>query len=133
MKILTVAILAFFVVVLAIGIFLIYVLRMDRKRKKQRAKELESSSIEYLESRVYNYVFEYFDDIGEESEAVREFYKLIEEKNISELNEKCDKLMAEFVKLERKTGYNGRPLLLDFYFDYELYVQELYKRKQIDV
>jgi hypothetical protein len=57
---------------------------MDRKT----AAWLKTLSLPELERKVYRYDAEYFKLIGEENESVREFKKIIENKDISTLYKK---------------------------------------------
>jgi hypothetical protein len=98
-------------------------------KHNERLKELRNYSIDSLEQSVYRYETEYFKVIGEDNESVQEFRKLIETKDILTLHKRCRDFMRAFQRLETKTGYYGPPLIMDYYADYEIYVQELYNRK----
>lgn len=101
-----------------------------RNKHNEELKELRNYPTEALEHIVYRYETEYFKFIGEDNEAVREFRKLIETKDIAALHKTCSRLMSTFMRLEAKAGHHGRPLIADYYFfDYEIYVKELYNRK----
>ena len=113
------------IVVVGIGFVFLQVKSMNR----ERARELQDISVENLEKSVYRYEAKYFRFIGEENEAVREFQELIETRDISNLYKKSANLMRTFASLERKAGHEGRPILMDIYSEYELYVRELYSRK----
>ena len=119
---------AIFLLSIPVGLFLLNFF-LKRKARKEWTAKLKELSLESLEKNVYRYETEYFKIIGEDNASVVEFWKLIENKDISTLNKKCRGFMETFVKLERKAGHNSRPMLVDYYFGYELYVEELYKRQ----
>ena len=123
------AVLAVILVVVAIVAVLLYIKWQDW----QRIRELKKYSIEELERTVYRYEGAYFKFIGKQNEPVREFRKLIENKDIFTLHKKWDSFQADFQDLERKAGHSGRPLIMDYYYGFELELRELYKRRRAEL
>lgn len=100
----------------------------------RKAEWLKKLSLRELERKVYRYHTEYFKFIGEENEMVLEFKKAVENKDFLTLYDKWESSFVEsFVALERKAGYNSRPMLMDYYFGYELEIKELYERKKSEL
>jgi hypothetical protein len=101
----------------------------DLDRKK--VEWLKKLTLSELERKVYRYDGEYFRFIGEENESVREFRKAIEDKDILTLYNKWQSsFVGSFLSLERKAGHKSRPMLMDYYYGYELEIKELYERKK---
>ena len=116
------------VIAVAIVVLFLFAKLMDRPM----IRRLKKYSVERLERRVYRYETEYFKFIGEENEVVREFRKVIEDKDIATLHKKWGSFSEDFIALEGKAGYHDRPLILDYYALYELEVRELYNRKRAE-
>ena len=112
------------VVALLVLILILFIRSSDQKY----ARELKSRSLAELEQRVYRYEAEYFKFIGESNLSVLEFRQAIENKDISALNKNWITLRSNFQELERKAGHDSRPLIMDYYYAYELELEELYKR-----
>jgi len=123
--------------IVAIVVVIILYLSSSRSIKLKQRKEIEGLkklSLTELERKVYRYDTEYFKFIGEENESVLEFKKIIENKDVLTLYKKWESsFIGSFIALERKSGNNGRPMLMDHYFWYELEVKELYERKKADL
>ena len=94
------------------------------------ARELKSKSLAEIEKMVFRYETEYFKLIGEDNESVREFRQAIEAKDLLALNKNWSTLRADFIALERKAGHNDRPLIMDYYYTYEIELRELQKRNR---
>ena len=116
-------------IAVAIVVLFLFTKLMDRPL----IRRLKKYSVERLEKTVYRYEPEYFKFIGEENEVVREFRKVIENKDIATLHKKWGSFSEKFMALESKAGYKDRPLILDYYAGYELEVRELYKRKRAEL
>jgi hypothetical protein len=99
------------------------------ERQNETRQEVQYASTETLELTVYRYEVGYFRFIGEDHAEVREFQTLIATRDIAILHRKCSKLLKAFAALEYKAGHHGPPMLMDYYPDYELYVNELHRRK----
>lgn len=96
------------------------------KRKKE--KELKELSLEAIKNTVFRYDKEYFSAIGENDSAVVRFHELIKKEDIISLSKEWKKLSNRFVQLERETGHEGRPLIMDYYHWYELDIKEMKER-----
>jgi hypothetical protein len=95
---------------------------------QEYARELKSRSLADLEKMVYRYETEYFGFVGESNASVLEFREAIENKDIAALMKNWTTFRSNFQELERKAGHDGRPLIMDYYYTYELELKELYKR-----
>ena len=118
-------------ILVGLGIaFLIVVLiiLMIRFFSQKYARELKTRSLADLEKMVYRYEAEYFKFIGESNAPVLEFRQAIENKDISALIKNWITFRSNFQELERKAGHDGRPLIMDYYYTYELELEELQKR-----
>jgi hypothetical protein len=96
-----------------------------------RAKStLRALSDEALATRVFRFETSYFDyiDMGRADDAVIEFRALVQARDVRGIAHRWRSLYRSFTRLERKVGYRGRPLLLDYYFWYELDYRELIRR-----
>ena len=117
--------------IVIIGLIVAFVI-LDFVQGRKTSKELKARSLTELEDLVYRYETEYFKLIGENNESVVEFRQAIENKDISALNKNWLTLRSSFRALERTAGHSDRPLIMDFYNDYEIQIKELYLRKRKD-
>jgi len=116
-------------VIIVVLLLIIYLPVKADERKY--TKWLRKLSLPELERHVFRYNSEYFKLIGEEKESVLEFKKIIENKDIASLHKKWNSdLSGSFLVLEKETGYVGRPMLMDYYYFYELEIKELYRRSK---
>jgi len=70
----------------------------------------------------------YFDFIGEDNPAVREFCNLVVGRKYEELYSAWPRLQRSFLQAEQVRGHRGRPLLLDYFCSYRSFVRELIRR-----
>ena len=95
---------------------------------KKYARELKSKPLAEIEKMVFRYETEYFKFIGEDHASVQEFRQAVENKDISVLIKNWITFRSNFQELERKAGHNDRPLIMDYYYTYELELKELQRR-----
>lgn len=93
---------------------------------KRKATSLSDSE---LESTILDYAKEYFKYIGEDHFEVMEFKTAVDTGNIPLIVEKWSEYANRFVSYERQAGHKSRPLIMDYYFTYEHYLEEYEKRK----
>lgn len=91
-------------------------------------KRLRSLGLKDLQEETLCYHKKYFTNINENDPSVIRFKELIEKRNIKELRKEWKKLSRKFLDLERKAGFKGRPLIMDYYHWYELNLDELIRR-----
>jgi hypothetical protein len=121
----------FVIVIVLIIVFYISSSQAVKSTERKTIGWLKKLSLDELERKVYRYDSEYFRFISEENESVLEFRNIIENRDISTLYKKWDSSFLEsFLALERKAGHNGRPMLMDYYYGYELEIKELHDRKR---
>jgi hypothetical protein len=89
---------------------------------------LKEKSDEELQKVVFRYESAYFDYLGHEDPEVTRFREIINAKDLNELCRNWKQFSRSFRKLERETGYRGRPLILDFYNWHEMAISELKRR-----
>jgi hypothetical protein len=92
------------------------------------ASELKRKSTDELEQIVFRYEPDYFDYLGSEEADVAKFREITATKNLNELRKNWKKLARSFMKLERKAGHKGRPLIMDYYNWHEMAIGELNRR-----
>lgn len=98
--------------------------------RRATVKELRQKTREELEQLVFQYEKDYFEFIGHDHPDVIAFKKLLEARDLHGIRKSWRKLSRTFRGLEHKAGYSGRPLIMDYYFWYELYLKELARRNQ---
>jgi hypothetical protein len=81
-----------------------------------------------LERSVFRYEQDYFGYIGHDHPDVTAFRSLVESRNLEGIRAHWQDLSRAFMRLETKAGHHGRPVLLDYYWAYELAVAELSRR-----
>lgn len=86
-------------------------------------------SDEELEQGAFEYVREYFEFIGHEHDAVQEFRRLTEARDLDGLRKRWRKISRQFERLERAAGHTGRPLILDYYGIYRAVLSEHSRRR----
>lgn len=116
--------------VVLVGLVLVFLI-WNFLHNRRQANELRNIPLEELERMVYRYENEYFQLIGENDPSVLEFRRVIEGRDIFSLNGNWNRLQSKFRELEKKAGYDGRPLIMDYYYDYELHIKELGNRMKV--
>lgn len=111
-------------ILILIFIFVLY----DQFTKFQYRKKLSVKSLNDLKLEVFRYEKEYFDFIGNNHDDVVTFRRLVDEENLKELARQWGGLSNKFRILEADTGHKGRPLIMDYYLDYDQAVKMLIKR-----
>ena len=91
-------------------------------------KEIRNKEKAELQKEVFKFIDEYFSFIGYQNPEVHEFRELINKKDLGGIQANWKRLSKSFVAYERKAGHTGRPLILDYYCWYEMWVNELRKR-----
>lgn len=109
--------------VFALGMVLLLPLRIKFTRELRRKTRYE------LEQMVYRYEPEYFSYIGNHNAEVIVFKTLIEQRDLQGIRKSWRNLSRSFLKLERKAGHRGRPLIMEYYCWYELSIRELNSRR----
>lgn len=92
------------------------------------ARELRQKTHHELEQLAFRYEDDYFNYIGSEHPEVIAFRTLTEQKDLQGIRKRWNQLSSSFVKLEKKAGHRGRPLIMDYYHWYELVLRELDRR-----
>lgn len=92
------------------------------------ARELRQKTHHELEQLAFRYEDDYFNYIGSEHPEVIAFRTLTEHKDLQGIRKRWNQLSSSFVKLEKKAGHRGRPLIMDYYHWYELVLRELDRR-----
>jgi hypothetical protein len=88
-------------------------------------RELRQKSQQELEDLAFRYENEYFTYIGENHPEVIAFKTLTEQKDLPGIRKRWNDLSRSFVKLEKKAGHRGRPLIMEYYNWHELVLREL--------
>jgi hypothetical protein len=83
-----------------------------------------------LESRAFRFEDAYFVSVGMADPEVLIFRNLIETESLGEPRAKWRQLRRAFMRLERKRGHRGHPLLMEYYNGYELVLAELARRSR---
>ena len=96
--------------------------------KVKLREELKAKSNEELIKEVFSFEEGYFSFIGEENPEVIEFKTLVLKKDLESIKSNWKRLSKKFDKLEKKAGHTGRPLILDYYCWYEMWLNELSNR-----
>ena len=96
--------------------------------KVKLREELKAKSNEELIKEVFSFEEGYFSFIGEENPEVIEFKTLVLKKDLEAIKSNWKRLSKKFSKLEKKAGHTGRPLILDYYCWYEMWLNELSNR-----
>src|SRR5262249_32764559 len=91
---------------------------------------LQDLSDDELAARVFRFEPRYFDYIGRGEPPVVEFRRLVDTRDIRGIASRWGALSRSFTRLERRIGHRGRPLILKYYFWYELACRELMRRRQ---
>jgi hypothetical protein len=91
-------------------------------------RRLRRMTREELERSVYSFHEGYFYRLGLDHPDVQTFRKLVETRDLRGLRREWRRLGSSFQRLEQKAGHHDRPLLLDFYDSYELFLRELARR-----
>jgi hypothetical protein len=84
-----------------------------------------------LERRAFRFEETYFQSIGVDHPDVLTFKHLIETADLSELRSNWGRLSRAFMRLERRAGHRGRPLIMEYYNWYELVLAELARRRRL--
>ena len=92
---------------------------------------LRNLSDEELKARVFRFEPRYFDYIGSGDAAVLEFRRLVDTRDLRGIKARWESLQRSFLRLERRAGHRGRPLVLEYYNLYELGYRELMRRRRI--
>src|SRR5215218_4307867 len=107
---------AFFAGVVIWALFHLSMLPLRRRTLAQ----LRGMSTEELEKQVFMYPSGYFAYIGEGDPAVIRFREIVEARDLSALSREWRSLERTFRGLEHKAGHSGRPLIMDYFFWYDL-------------
>jgi hypothetical protein len=91
---------------------------------------LRNLSDEELNARVFRFEPRYFDYIGSGDAAVLEFRRLVDTRDVRGIKARWASLQRSFLRLERRAGHKGRPLVLKYYNWYELGYRELMRRRR---
>jgi hypothetical protein len=92
------------------------------------ARELKRKSRLELEAMALRYEDDYFGFIGHDHPDVVTLKQLIAKKDIEGLRSNWPRLSRAFVRLERKAGHTGRPLIMDYYNWHEIVLKQLSSR-----
>jgi hypothetical protein len=118
-----------------IGLMLVFLLLtlVVKTLDQKSAKELQHKPLAEIEALVYRYEVDYFRFIGEDNGSVQAFRQQIEAKDLASLSANWPKFRADFTALERKAGHKDRPLIMDFYYEYEVQIKELQNRTKTSI
>jgi hypothetical protein len=96
--------------------------------RNRQMRILRAMDDEQLRNRVFRFESKYFDFIGRDQPAVVEFRDLVAGRDLVGIRKRWRRLQRSFQRLERRVGYSGRPLILEYYCWYELDLRELARR-----
>jgi hypothetical protein len=91
---------------------------------------LRRLSDQELTARVFRFEPSYFNYIGPGEPTVLEFRRLVDTRDIRGIASRWRTLRKSFSRLERRAGYRGRPLVLDYYCWYDFDYKELLRRRK---
>ena len=97
--------------------------------RRENLARLRSMSTEELEKQVFEYPRGYFEYIGESHPSVVRFREIVEARDLSALSREWKSLERSFRGLEQEAGHSGRPLIMDYFFWYELDIKVLLERQ----
>ena len=91
-------------------------------------KRLTTLSLEELENETFSYPAEYFEEIGENDAAVIRYRDLVTRKDLEGLTKEWSGLYNRFRELERLSGHRGRPLIMEYFLNHEIWIRALSRR-----
>lgn len=109
------------------GFYLIFFMPINFLKLKYE-RDLKKLPLSELKNQVFRYDESYFKYIGESEPAVIQFRNLIRNQDLNGLMKEWNSLNREFVRLEKKVGHKGRPLIMDYYCWFESNLKELKRR-----
>lgn len=92
------------------------------------ASRLRRMPLQELERQVLAIPDDYFAYIGRDIAAVREFCRLIHERDLRALDSAWPRIEKAFLAAERQRGHRGRPLFMDYFFSYRSFLRECLRR-----
>jgi hypothetical protein len=115
----------YFVATIAIAIVVIVLAAVFYVLAHLRARRTSTADLERF---VFDDRIEYFKFIGESSDAVSRFRQLIKVRDGRQLYTEWPSIERTLRKAELAAGHRGRPLIMDYFLDYRVYVRELLRR-----
>lgn len=97
--------------------------------RRKTLNKLRSLSTEELERETFSCPRDYFEFLGESNPSVIRFREIAEARDLNALSQEWKSLEKDFRLLEHQAGHSGRPLIMDYFFWYDLNIKALRERQ----